>query len=347
MRPLLELKKNYIVVGRGATAIYLVLDQFKNGEVILPANICYAAVYPVIFSGNIPKFCDVDPQNGNMTERYFKDAISAKTKAVVVPHMYGNPVSEIDKIREICHKKNIILIEDCASAMGAKIFEEQVGTFGDYVIYSTGYSKTIDFGNGGILCSNKPLDCMREKYELLPLYNITIAKQNELFSKIYRQIRNAKLEVECRGIFSVFENNCRDSYLYKIDKAEEEKILNGLDNLQFIIECRKVQREKYDELIKFDLPFMKRYIYEEGAVPWRYNFFVDSAYRKRLIDLLLENSIPVSDWYPRTSIIFGDDTVYPNAKWMEEQILNFPLMVPDEKIEHICKVVNECVGKLT
>ena len=59
-----NLRKNNLFVGRAATAIYLVLNTLiKNKEVILPSNICYAAVYPVIYSGNKPIFVDVNKKS--------------------------------------------------------------------------------------------------------------------------------------------------------------------------------------------------------------------------------------------------------------------------------------------
>ena len=57
-----QLKKNHLITGRGATAIYLALQNegMKDRDVIIPGNICYAAVYPIISSGNDVVFCDVD-----------------------------------------------------------------------------------------------------------------------------------------------------------------------------------------------------------------------------------------------------------------------------------------------
>ena len=61
-----KLRKNSLFVGRAATAIYLILKTLmEEKEVILPSNICYAAVYPIIYSNNVPVFVDVDKRTGN------------------------------------------------------------------------------------------------------------------------------------------------------------------------------------------------------------------------------------------------------------------------------------------
>ena len=345
MKNILELKKNHMVVGRAATAIYLILKSFEQSEVIVPVNICYAAVYPIVFSNNIPKFCDINEQDGNITLGAFENAITEHTKAAIIPHMYGNPVKDIQGIKEVCQDKGILLIEDCASAMGAQLENQYVGTFGDYVIYSTGYSKTIDVGNGGIVCSDDSLEHMIFLYKDLPYYSEKIEMQNDLFSKIYRQIRNSKIEYQCQNIFDVFKLNCQDSFLYQIDKKMEKEIRDSLDTLDSVIKQRRDKQRLFDSLINYSNSYMEKYEYSEGSVPWRFNILVEAEKRDEIVKTLLKNMIPVSDWYPPVSMIFGDYTKYPNAEIMERRILNFPLLIDDKEIERICKCINECTRK--
>ena len=109
--------------------------------------------------------------------------------------MYGNPVQDIKKIHTELSKNNIVLIEDCASLMTNIESDVMPGTEGDYVIYSTGYSKTIDVGYGGLLFSkNYSLSSMEKCLDELPLLNDEFEKETALFSKIYRIIRNQRHE---------------------------------------------------------------------------------------------------------------------------------------------------------
>ena len=76
-----NLRKNSLFVGRAATAIYLVLNTLmKDKEVIVPSNICYAAVYPIIYSKNMPVFVDIDKKTGNST---YEEIIKKVTKIQV------------------------------------------------------------------------------------------------------------------------------------------------------------------------------------------------------------------------------------------------------------------------
>lgn len=339
---LLGSRKNYLIVGRAATGIWLILRSLgiKGKKVLYPANICYAAIYPAVYAENEPVFCDVDGVSGNLTLQLIRDRIEADKEIVVLvlPHMYGNPVQEIEAIKEFCRNRNVILIEDCASAMGAFVHGKRVGTFGDYVIYSTGYAKTIELGYGGIITSDYDLSDMERLYHELPLYSEISGYNQEFFSKLYRLIRNDKKQTLAPYLYQGFYANVKDMYVYQIDKEKEDEIKNALPQLEALVAIRQKNRKLYDELLK-ETECMKRYRFAEGAVPWRYNLLV-SEKRKELIDYILERKLPVSDWYPDVTEIFGKRGTFANTRRMEEQIINFPLSVEQEKIQKICNTVN-------
>lgn len=333
-------KKHRLIVGRGATAIYLVLKtHLYKKKVLLPANICYAAVFPVLYSDNLPVFCDVDIHSGNVTLNNVKPYIN-DVSAMIVPHMYGNPNNEIQAIATLCKKHNVLLIEDCASAMGAKINDTFVGSFGDYSVFSTGYSKTIDIGNGGILLSNHSLKPEQDIYETLPEYNQNIQGKNQWFSHCYRQFRNSGKEFREASFFDVVNDDLYDNFLYKISPSFESLMLAQIKQLSSVIEERRHKLELYNQYLRFDNDQISDYSFSEKAVPWRKNIMVDPSYRKDLIDHLLDKHIPVSDWYPDVSVLFGDDRDYPCIKHMEKRILNFPLLIPDSEIIYISKTIN-------
>ena len=71
-KSIIEMKRNHIITGRAATGIYLIFKALgiKDRKVLFPANICYAAIYPVVYSGNIPVFSDVEPKSGNLSLQF-------------------------------------------------------------------------------------------------------------------------------------------------------------------------------------------------------------------------------------------------------------------------------------
>lgn len=343
---ILQVKKNHVYVGRAASAIYLILqaEHIKNKKILYPANICYAAVYPAIYADNYPVFCDVNGEDGNVTYKIVEQYIN-EVAVMVLPHMYGNPIQEIQKIRELCNRTGIILIEDCASAMGADVHDSLCGSWGDYTIFSTGYSKTLDLGIGGILLTDRDTREIEQYNKQLPLWDESIENDENFFSRLYRLIRNNKRQDLSKYIWQGFYNNLQKLFIYQYPKINE-KIENAVLNLDSIVNERREQVLLYQKNIK-SCSIWKEYKFHDGAVPWRYCLFVEKEEKKPLIEYLLKKDIPVSDWYPVVTPIFGqqDINIFECAKNMEDRMINFPLLIERTEIDRICEVLNEYISK--
>ena len=333
-----NIKKNHLYVGRGATAIYLVLKQkLCNKEVILPANICYAAVYPVLYSQNIPVFIDIDINTGNMKYEDIIKRITPNTGAIIYPYMYGNVDLNILRLKEYCKVHNIILIEDCASAMGATINGAPVGSIGDYSIFSTGHAKILDVGNGGLLLADEPIDNINDMYYNLNLYNEDISNSIDSFSKTYRVLRN---ENNLEKQIEFFKKDYEELFIYKIDENIVSNIKDKMEELPAIINNRKEKYNMFLNMINKSEHFKVLELNDE-SVPWRFSLIINDVIKRReLIKKILEANLFISDWYPNIGKIFTDD-IFPNADYMEERIVNFSLLDSDEDIEKICNMINE------
>lgn len=334
-----SLKKNNLFVGRAATAIYLILkNSIQEKEVILPSNICYAAVYPIIYSNNKPVFVDIDTNTGNAVFEEILKKINKNTGAIIFPYMYGNISTDIIKLKDYCNKNNIILIEDCASAMGAKINGCDVGTFGDYSVFSTGHAKIVDVGNGGILVTDKNIDKIEQDYKELGKYNNDIDNKLTEFSKKYRKLRNENNNLKLQEFFS---QNYKEMFIYKLDEQYINKIKNELEKLNDII----IGRKENFELFKNNLDEINSYKllkFAKGSVPWRLTLIIENKDdRKNLIKILLDKKLFVSDWYPCIAKSFSSNETFPNSEYMEERILNFSLTDSKENILQICETINE------
>ena len=337
-------EKNMLITSRASSAIYLVLDSLKDkGNVIVPANLCYAGIYPILYAGMTPVFCDVDQHSGNTNLDFFKKAVTSKTVAAIIPHMYGNPVKELPEIAEFCKENEILLIEDCASAMGAKA-DYPLGKVGDYTVYSTGYSKTLDLGLGGILFSEThSLDSMREKEKSLPAFLQDDEKNLELFSKLYRFLRNNgnKSNIE-KEIYKMLPTVCKNAFLHRISDTDANMVKERLSDLPRVIELRRNCLSRYQSNLK-DCG-IKYYEYSDGAVPWRFCFFISPEKRASFISECLENSIPISDWYPCVMPLFNQPDGLPEAKKHEMSILNLPIPLPDQRIDEICNCIKKILS---
>ena len=148
--------KYSITVSNGTAALHLALlslDIKENDEVIVPTFTYISPVNAIKYVGANVKFIDSKLDTWQIDENKLEKMINKKTKAVIVPHLYGQ-VSEIEKISTICKKKKIFLVEDCAEAFGCYYKKKHVGIFGDVSTFSFFGSKTITTGEGGMVITN-------------------------------------------------------------------------------------------------------------------------------------------------------------------------------------------------
>jgi len=125
----------------------------KGDEVIGVAAGFPTTVNPIVQHGAVPVFVDIDLQTHNVNVDLIEAAITPKTKAIMLAHTLGNPYN-LDKVRALCDKYNLWLVEDCCDALGAKYNNKHVGTFGDIATCSFYPAHHITMGEGGAVFTN-------------------------------------------------------------------------------------------------------------------------------------------------------------------------------------------------
>jgi CDP-6-deoxy-D-xylo-4-hexulose-3-dehydrase len=125
----------------------------KGDEVIGVAAGFPTTVNPVVQCGAIPVFVDVDLQTHNVNTDLIEAAITDKTKAIMLAHTLGNPYN-LEKVKALCDKYKLWLVEDCCDALGAKYNNQHVGTFGDIATCSFYPAHHITMGEGGAVFTN-------------------------------------------------------------------------------------------------------------------------------------------------------------------------------------------------
>ncbi len=128
------------------------LCQFRPGdEVIAPSHTFTASVYPFLKKGAKIVWTDIDIKTRVLTARTIKERITARTKAIIVVHLYGY-VADMPEIMEIARKYNLLVIEDAAQSLGSDIDDKKAGSFGDFGVFSLHSHKNITtLGEGGVL----------------------------------------------------------------------------------------------------------------------------------------------------------------------------------------------------
>src|SRR5580692_6984079 len=144
-------------VGNGLEAIHLILRAYEIGvgdEVIVPSNTFIATWLAVSHAGATPIPVEPDPETFNIAPERITAAVSAKTKAVIPVHLYGQP-ADMDPILSVARTHGLKVIEDNAQAQGARYKRRRTGSLGDAAATSFYPGKNLGaFGDAGALTTN-------------------------------------------------------------------------------------------------------------------------------------------------------------------------------------------------
>jgi perosamine synthetase len=148
--------KNGVAVASGTAALDIGFEALGIGpgdEVILPSFTIVSCLNQILRSGATPVFVDSMPDTWNLDHQAVESAITARTKAIVVVHIYGLP-ADIDHIKKLALARDIALIEDSAEAHGQHLDGSPLGSFGTLSTFSFYSNKLITTGEGGMLLTD-------------------------------------------------------------------------------------------------------------------------------------------------------------------------------------------------
>lgn len=140
----------------GTSALHAILLAYgigKGDEIIVPSFTFISTANAPLFVGAKPIFADIEEETFGLDPQDVKKRITTKTKAIIAVHYAGCPC-RIKELKKIADEHKLILIEDVAESLGAKIGYKKVGTFGDSAILSFCQNKIITTGEGGAVVTN-------------------------------------------------------------------------------------------------------------------------------------------------------------------------------------------------
>lgn len=144
-------------VGNGTDALRITLSALGIGpgdEVVVPANTFVGSVEAIVLAGAIPRFADVDPGTLLLTPGTLLAATTARTAAVIVVHLYGQP-ADMDALGQAAGRAGLAVIEDAAQAHGATWHDQRVGSFGLAGCFSFYPAKNLGaFGDAGAVVTS-------------------------------------------------------------------------------------------------------------------------------------------------------------------------------------------------
>lgn len=172
-----ELKAHYAVraaflVSSGKAALTVILKALagasKRKRVIIPAYTCFSVPSAIVKAGLEVVLCDVDPNTLDFNFAELEGLLNEEVLCVVSTHLFGRP-ADIGRVKQLCARKGILVVEDAAQAMGGQTGDRLLGTIGDVGFYSLGRGKNVTCGTGGIiLTSSAPIaEAIEAEYENL------------------------------------------------------------------------------------------------------------------------------------------------------------------------------------
>jgi len=168
-------RRHAILVNSGSSANLVALSALTSpklgrrrirpgDEVITVATGFPTTVNPIVQNGAIPVFLDVDIPTYNVDVECLQDALSPRTRAVMMAHTLGNPF-DLATVSDFCARNDLFLVEDCCDAVGATYSGRPVGSFGDFATVSFYPAHHITMGEGGaVICHKGKLKVLAESF---------------------------------------------------------------------------------------------------------------------------------------------------------------------------------------
>ncbi len=149
--------KHAVAVNSATAGLHAALaacDLEPGDEVIVPPYTMSASASAVLMTNAVPRFVDIRDDIFCLDPALLQKAITSRTKAVVVVHLFGHP-APMDEILAVARRHHLKVVEDCAQAPGAKYKGKYVGTLGDLGVFSFNQHKAVTTGEGGVVVTNQ------------------------------------------------------------------------------------------------------------------------------------------------------------------------------------------------
>lgn len=286
--------KYAIAVSSGTAGLHLCIRalNLKPGDEVITTPFSFiSSANCILFVGAKPVFVDINPKTFNIDPDKIEKAITNKTKALLIVHIFGLPC-DMDKIMRIAKKYNFPVIEDTCESLGAEYKRKKAGTFGLASVFAFYPNKQITTGEGGMVCTNDKrvyelcrslrnqgrtenknwfvhekigynyrLDEMSCALGIVQLKRIkNILKKREKVAETYNILLKG-----IEGIETPYEDKCakRSWFVYFIKIA---KSLNR-DRISLFLWKRGIQTKPYLQSIHLQPIYKKLYNYKKGVLP--------------------------------------------------------------------------------
>ena len=333
--------KHAVLIANGTAALHATAFAagIKPGDEVITTPITFAASANCsLYCGGTPIFADINPETYNISPDEIEKKITSRTKAVVAVDYTGQAV-EIDRIREICDKNNLVFIEDAAHSLGTKYNGQPVGSLADMTEFSFHPVKTCTAGEGGAITTND--DELYKKLVLFRTHGITRFQD--------------WMDKESEGGW--YYQQIDLGYNYRMTDMQAALLTSQLNKLNLFATRRKELVKHYDEAFS-EMPeiTVQKEIPESDTVRHLYiiqlNIEMLKCGRREIFDALQAEGVGVNVHYipvyyfPYYQKLGYRKGICPNAENLYERMISIPLyysMTDEDQgkvIEAIKKVIN-------
>lgn len=243
-------------VNNGTAALHVALMALgiKAGDqVIVPANTFFATAEAVSLTGATPVFVDCDPLYYNLDPNLLQAAITPKTKAIILVHLYGQP-GQIDAIKNISVQHRLWLIEDCAQAHLAEFHGQPIGSFGIMGCFSFYPGKNLGaYGEAGAVTTNDPE--LYKKVMMLRDHGMPQKYHHDVVGHNYRMegFQGAILDVKLRYLEQWTDTRRRNARLYRdqLKDLPQVTLPQEMADVKHVYHLYVIRTQRRDELQKF------------------------------------------------------------------------------------------------
>lgn len=235
--------KYSVVISSGTAALHAACYAagITSGDEVITTPITFAAsANSVLYCGGMPIFADINPETWNIDPKEIEKKISKKTKAVIAVDFTGQAV-ELEEIKAICKRYNLILIEDASHAIGTKYKGVYVGGISDLTTFSFHPVKTITSGEGGAILTNN-----QELYDKIKLFRSHgITRDSNLMTQSSFNGYNEQIELGYNYRMTDFQAALGISQLGKLKRfsARRNEIVNKYNDAFLQIPQIIIQKE--------------------------------------------------------------------------------------------------------
>ena len=307
--------KYCVGVGNGLDAIiltfkaYIELGMLHEGdEIVVPANTYIASILGILHAGLVPVLVEPDPETFNIDPKLIEAKITAKTKGMLIVHLYGQ-LAAMDAIMEIGYKHNLLIVEDAAQAHGLPFKGSHVRTFSFYPGKNLGA-----LGDGGAVVTN-----------------------NEKLAKTIKSLSNYGSEKKYYNDYLGFNS--------RLDELQAAFLRIKLPSLETENEKRRAVAKRYLSEIKNDkivLPF-----YDGSDNHVFHLFVIRTSKRDELQQYLSENGIQTMIHYPvaphqQKAMLDYHHLSFPITEQIHDEVLSLPMssILTEEEVTFIVNIIN-------